>query len=292
MKQFLLKTTLYALFIFLILNTISWLCLFSLSKSSFYKPQFIENGIEEKEFDYVVLGSSTGLTTLDTKLIDSILNKRGLNISMDDSGLSSHYLMLRHFYALQKKTKYLILVITPWDIGVTHPALNENDYRFLPYVNRSYVFDYYKDMEKSKFKLLSLSKYFPIFGVAYYNTELFYPSLVATLQPEKRNKFDDRGNYSYPISLCPQKSVYDTMEMEMKNPYFIKIKQFCVDNNIKLLIYQSPLFKTKVIAKYNPELINNSDFLRDSTMFYDNIHVNSKGRRICSEKFANYLLNL
>ena len=68
-----------------------------------YKNQFVKNGVKETEFDYVVLGSSTGLTTLDTKLIDEKMYTSGLNISMDDTSLSSHYLMLQYFLSLGKK---------------------------------------------------------------------------------------------------------------------------------------------------------------------------------------------
>jgi hypothetical protein len=290
MKQFLLKIAGYGLMSFLILNGIAFLSLFLLGKSNFYKPQFVKNGVVEKEFDYVILGSSTGLTTLDTKLIDSITGKKGLNISMDDSGLSSQYLMLLLFYALQKKIKCLVLAITPWDMAVSHPVLNDNDYRFLPNVNEKCVFDYYKNLEQSNFKVLTFSKYFPIIGVFYYNTELFYPSIVAALQPKERNQFDDKGNFSYPVTGGPKETGHTTTNLQLKNPYFRKIKQFCLDHDIKLLLYQSPMYKTKVVTNDDQNVINHSDLLKDSTLFYDNIHVNSKGRRICSEQFADYLL--
>ena len=84
MKQFLKSIGLYGLISFLFFNGIAFLCLFFLSKSSFYKPSFVKNGVVNNSFDYVVLGSSTGLTTLDTKLIDSVTGMKGLNISMDD----------------------------------------------------------------------------------------------------------------------------------------------------------------------------------------------------------------
>src|SRR6478609_7980852 len=108
MKRFLIQMTIYAFVVLVIINAIAFLSLYSIRRSNFYKPQFIVNGVKENEFDYVVLGSSTGLTTLDTNLIDSLTNKNGLNISMDDSGLSSHYLMLRHFYEHNRTTKYLV----------------------------------------------------------------------------------------------------------------------------------------------------------------------------------------
>ncbi|MGB4775135.1 MAG: hypothetical protein WBP45_08185, partial [Daejeonella sp.] len=135
MKRFLIKITIYALAICTTLNTTAFISLYFLRRSNFYKPQFIVNGISESELDYVVLGSSTGLTSLDTKLIDSITNKIGLNISIDDSGLASHYLMLQHFYEKNKTTKCLVLVITPWDISTPNPRLGNNDHRFLPNID-------------------------------------------------------------------------------------------------------------------------------------------------------------
>lgn len=289
MKQFLLKIAGYGLVAFALLNGIAFLCLLMLGRSSFYKPQFIKNGVVENNFDYVVLGSSTGLTTLDTKLIDSVTRKKGLNISMDDSQLSSHYLMLLHFYALHKKTKCLVLAVTPWDMAETHPVLNDNDYRFLPDIDENNVYEYYKKMEQAKFKVLSLSKYFPICGVCYYNTELFYPSILAALQPKKRNRFDDKGNYSYPTLGGPTQAVYKTMSLETKNPFYKSIEAFCKANDIRLVLYQSPMYKTAVESTIENNFVNHSGLLKDSTLFYDNIHVNSMGRKICSEKFAAYL---
>jgi len=294
MKLFLIKIIGYGLLSFLILNGLAFLSLYLLGNSNFYKPQFVKNGVYEKKFDYVVLGSSTGLTTLDTKLIDSITGKKGLNISMDDSALSSHYLMLQHFYASQKRTKTLVLAITPWDLAVSNPVLNDNDYRFLPYISEKYVYEYYKSIEKSKFKVLTFSKYFPIIGLSYYNTELFYPSLVAALKPKKRNRFDDKGNYSYPNLGGPSVIKYNIVDLELKNPYYYKIKQFCSDNKIQLILYQSPLFNIRVepITIINQKLINHSQLIKQESFFYDNIHVNNKGRKICSLNFTKQLIKL
>ncbi len=290
MKKFLLKLLAFGLVGFLILNVIAFLCLYQLRKSNFYKPQFVSNGVKEKQFDYVVLGSSTGLTTLDTKQIDSITSKKGLNISMDDSQLSSHYLMLEHFYEAGKNTRQLILAVTPWDMAVLKPVLNDNDYRFLPDVNRSYIEAYYKNLETSDLKILAVSKFLPIIGVAYYNTEIFYPAIVACFKPALRNRFDDRGNYSYPVTNGPKETGIKTTVLEIKNPYFFKIKQFCLDKNIDLVVYLSPMYKNTVTAPGDMVSINHSGLIEDPAMFYDNIHVNIPGRRVCSQLTADYLI--
>lgn len=291
MKRFLLKIGLYSLLLFLAVNLIAFLSLHFLGKSYFYKPQFITNGVAETHFDYVVLGSSTGLTTLDTKLIDSLSGKKGLNSSMDDSSLSSHYLMLEYFYSIGKKTDRLILAVTPWDLANEKPVLNNNDYRFLTYVREDCVSGYYQNIEEGYFKKLSLSKYFPIIGVSYYNTELFYPSLVALAKPQKRNQFDDRGNYCYPNQGHPKKAKNKTVPLAFKNPYFDKIIAFCKTNKIELVLYQSPMYGTSVTLENSNQVpfINHSDLLTSPDLFYDNIHVNSVGREICSKEVAAFL---
>lgn len=291
MKRFLLKIGLYALLFFLAINLLAFSSLFFLGKSYFYKPQFVTNGVKESSFDYVVLGSSTGLTTLDTKQIDSLSGKKGLNISMDDSSLSSHYMMLEYFYSLGKKTDRLILAVTPWDLANEKPVLNNNDYRFLTYVREDCVSSYYQDIESGYFKKLWLSKYFPIIGVSYYNTELFYPSLVSMVQPKKRNQFDDRGNYCYPNQGGPKKKKEQVLPLEFKNPYFAKIVAFCAAKKIELVLYQSPMYGTSVTLENSKgiQFINHADLFVTSDLFYDDIHVNAKGRMICSKKVSKIL---
>lgn len=270
----------------LIFNGIAVLSLLCLKNSNFYKPQFIENGLTIKDYDYVVLGSSTGLTTLDTKQIDSITGKKGINISMDDSAISSHYLMLEHFLALKNTTKTLVLTVTPWNANVVDPNLNDNDYRFLPYIFNDYVYDYYNDLEKSYFKPLTYSRFFPIIGLSYYNTELFYPSVVAALQPQKRNRFDDKGNYSYPSDVHPKPLDLKISQLENRNPYLFKIEKLCAENNIRLVYYLSPMYQTKIVTHDNRTYINHSDLLKDPEFFYDEVHVSMQGRRLASEAFA------
>lgn len=291
MKYFLIKIGIYGLICFLILNVMAYLSLFFLEKSNFYKPQFVANNNQVKHFDYVVLGSSTGLTTLDTKQIDAVTKLKGLNISMDDSALSSHFLMLQHFLATKKTTKKLVLVVTPWDLENEKERLNDNDYRFLPHIQNDYVFHYFNSLETSYFKPSTLSKYLPIVGVSYYNAELFFPSIIAAFQPNKRNRFDEKGNYSYPMNGNPTEIKNKTTLLSIKNPVLKKIQNYCTQKNIQLLLYIAPIYNTKVINKSPFFIYNHSDFCKDKTLFYDSIHVNQLGRAACSFDFSRFLIH-
>jgi hypothetical protein len=268
---------------------VSWGSLWALRQSSFYKPSFLVNSLSEKSFDYIVLGASTGLTTLNTKVIDSMLHTNGVNLSMDDTALSSQYLMLQHFLAQGKTTKVCVLAPSVKDYDVRTNELSGNDYRFLPYVNTTYVYDYYKQFKGVDAKVLAYSKWFPMLGVSYYNVELFYPSLVALMQPEKRNRFDATGNYVYPESKKASKMINDLMSvtLDFKNPYLNKIKALCKANDIELICYISPMEgKNVIVSSAGFSVINHSNLLNDSKYFFDSEHVDAKGRKVSSVQFA------
>ena len=282
----------YGLASFIVLNLIAYLSLYFLSNSCFYKQQFVKNGVKNVNFDYVVLGSSTGLTTLDTKLIDSITSKTGLNISIDDSGLSSHFLMLQQFYASGKKTDLLVLSVMPDDLENKKPQINNNDYRFMPDLWDENVSVFFKEMEGEDKWIYTTSTYFPIVGTSYFNSELFFPGILSIFQPKKRNLFDDKGNYSYPINS----KIINSPDLNSKvknvnlyNPYLYKIINFCNINKIKLLLYQSPMLNVNFKYPQGVKILNHSSLFNSSDLFFDYIHVNKKGRKICSEQFSFFL---
>ncbi|HLP63697.1 hypothetical protein [Flavobacterium sp.] len=287
MKKFLLHILKYGLILFILINAIAWLNLYFLRNSSFYKPSFLTHEVKQTQFDYVVIGSSIGLTTLDTKLIDSLTNKKGINLSIDDTAISSNYLMLNHFFKQGKKTQFCVLALSHWDLAIEHPVLNDNDYRFLPFVSNDYVSDYYQNCEEGYFKPLMLSQYIPAIGVCYYNTEVFYPSLIAAIRPNKKNRFDENGNYFYPETAeVPEKQI-ESIALNWKNPYVQKISDLCKENNTRLIIYQAPIYKTNVVnTNSSYPFINHASALKDKLYFYDNIHVNYLGRKAASALFA------
>ncbi|WP_299226415.1 hypothetical protein [uncultured Psychroserpens sp.] len=268
---------------------ISSFSLWSLRKSAFYKPSFLVNTINETSFDYIILGASTGLTTLNTKTIDSVLGTEGLNLSMDDTGLSSQYLMLQHFLNQGKTTKYCILAPSANAYDHSTNDVSDNDYRFLPFISETYVYDYYKAFSSKQSKVLKYSRWLPMLGVSYYNAELFYPSMITVIKNKKRNRFDDKGNYTYP-NLKNSRVVINepsNLNVSFKNKYVAKIKDLCASNNIELICYFSPVASKSISVNTSLySIINHSDLIKDEQLFYDDIHVNSNGRQLCSLKFS------
>jgi len=291
MKQF-LKHIGILLACFLILATIvSVGGLWSLSKSTFYKSSFVTNGLKKSNYDYIVLGSSVGLTTLNTQLIDSINHIKGVNLSMDDTGMSSHYLMLQHFLAEGKTTNYCVLAPGIGSLQNRKAQSGNNDYRFLMFTNRVYVQDYFNapNQKQSQDKILAVSRYLPFVGVSYYSTEILFPSLAALINPNKRNRFDANGNYTYPKRNKKfSEENKKTRNVELSHPYLEKIEKLCLQNNIELIYYFSPIWNQEVnYPKSTINVIDHTSILSDASLFYDDIHVNSEGRKMISKMFAS-----
>ena len=289
MRVFLKKIGFLLLVCFGLGTAISTASLWVLGQSSFYKPSFLVNAVEESQFDYFIIGASTGLTTLNTKVIDSILGTKGINLAMDDTALSSQYLMLQHVLAEAKQIKYCILAPSVNSYKAENNILSDNDYRFLPFVSRHYVSDYYHTFKEKQSQLLGYSKYFPLLGVSYYNTEVFYPSVLSLLRPKQRNRFDDKGNYTYPNVEKEAKSIvnFKKRTMTISNIYVEKISALCKKNGIELICYMSPIKGVDIeVVNSDYKIINHSRLFDNTSYFYDAIHVNSKGRQIASQDFA------
>ncbi|GGE32540.1 hypothetical protein GCM10010832_11010 [Psychroflexus planctonicus] len=256
-------------------------------KSKLYKPSFISNTVENQNYDYIILGSSMGLTSIDTKLVDQMNSTSGLNASMDDTSLGTHYLMLKHFLESGGSTDKVFVTISPRDVANKNPKESTNDYRFLPYIYRDYVHKHFNE-KLGPTHYLSLSYWQPFVGVSYYNLEMAASSAQALIQPNKRNRFDDKGNYSYPITGNPPKNELDEITLAWENPYLVKIESLAKENNIDLFYYQAPIYNLKVIT-LDPKknLINHANKINDPSLFYDKIHVNALGREEITKIFAN-----
>lgn len=293
MKLFLKNIVKYSVFVFLLMQFFSYTSLYILRKSAFYKPSFLVNQVGTEKFDYIIIGSSTGLTTLNSIQIDSITSFNGINLSMDDTSMGSHYLMLEHFFALNKQTNYCILTVSDFNMDKVDFEMSGNDYRFLPFISEPYVYDYFKTYEEGLIKPLKSSKYLPFIGVGYYNMEVIYSSLFATFKPEKRNRFDLKGNYRFPNKDLNTERNFEKVSFRVNNPFFEKIVLLCKQNNVKLVVYQPPIYQRQTYSLDSiKNFINHSNILKDKQYFVDFLHVNEQGRKKATEAFAKALKSI
>ncbi|MCS5488999.1 hypothetical protein [Algoriphagus limi] len=290
MKKFLFQIFTYLLITFLVGLSITGAADYFLSKSYFYKPQFISNYFSSaSKLDYIIAGSSRGLTTIDTKEVDSKLGVKGFNISMDDTGLPSQFLMIKHFFESGNTANYCVLTLDVSHFEESEKKLNDNDYRFITYSDRSYVHEYYRAYETGIIRPLTWSKYFPLFAYSYYNMELIWPAGMAALKPRYKNRFDEKGDYSYPDMVFSNDSPPKVQEIQkaIKNPILEEIRAYLQTKNSELILYIAPYFN-KSIYVTNPSnypLINHAGALQGANYFFDIDHVNTLGKQEATNLF-------
>lgn len=296
MKNFLIKTGLYFIVVFLFANLVAWSALYLHRNGSLYKPSFLLNNFEScSAFDYIVLGGSTGLCTVNTNLIDSVTGLNGLNLSEDDTGAGSYLLMLKFFLGKGYKTKKVILTVDPGRVNFAEKGFSNNDFRIIPYIGNPIVYDHFRERENKGVRFRSLSKYFPIFSVAYYNQELFYSSLLAFKNPDARHRFDAKGNFQYPDrqSLLTEEVKQSIDSLHFDNTDIAELDSICSTNGIQLIYYLNPVFNT--ISSYTDSskiIINHRGILDSAACFYDRVHTNGMGSKEASMALALELIKI
>lgn len=295
MKKFILKSLTILIIFIIIGNGISIAFRYSLKNSSFFKPSFLLNNFKTTNtFNYFILGSSRGLTTIDTKQLDSELNMSGINLSMDDTDLKTHLLMLKHFYSSGYNSEYCILTLDESNFNKSDIKLGDNDYKFAPYIQKKYVQEHFLNYEKIALKPIYFSQYLPLLCFSYYNLQLIPASIISFTKPKYRHRFDEKGNYTYPISNHQTNSKkVRNIKKTITNSLIKQIEKITSTNNTKLIIYVAPYKNLSLAINSSYTVINHSSIIENETYFYDPIHVNSKGRIIATSKFSeSFKLNI
>ncbi|MFA0964510.1 hypothetical protein AB9P05_22070 [Roseivirga sp. BDSF3-8] len=292
MRKFLIRSAVYLVILLLIANGLAALASYSLRHSAFYKSTFLVHSFDEgTRFDYFLLGSSRGLTTLDTHLADSLMETNGINLSMDDTDLKSQLLMMRHFFSSGYKADVCVLVLDKAHFEKTSGKLGNNDYRFAPFAARDYVYQHFMKYEEGTVKPLAYSAWLPFLSFSYYNLELAIPSLLTALKPERRNRFDERGNYTYPVRKYKEQKAdkEEIAEGHITNPRLGEFVALAKENNCRLLFYVAPyqnIHYTEILSHFPASVINHTGVIKDDSLFFDHLHVNTIGRREATRSFA------
>lgn len=295
MKKFLLKFSIYFIILFLTVNAISLFSLLAHRRSSMFKPSFLVNNFNPADtYDYIILGGSTGLCTLNSNIIDSVCNSNGLNLSEDDTGAGSYLLMLQFFLSKGYNTKAVILTCDPGRVNGHSKGFSTNDYRMLPFINNDVVYDYFVQREQKGVPFRSLSKYIPMLSIAYYNQELFFSSVDAFLNKNKRHRFDSKGNFQYPKkSPFNGNSIQFTIDtLHFTNPDVLKIDSICASKEITLIYYLNPVYNmASTFFDSTRIIVNHRDLLKTDEYFYDRVHTIKNGAVLASNKFAEFMEN-
>ena len=264
-----------------------WILLGIIKKSNIIKTTYVFNNLTNVTLDYVVIGSSRGLTTLNTNKIDSVTSIKGYNASLDGAGIATNWLMLNHLIHCNVKFKYCIFVLDEMGIEDNIYQFSKKTYRFIPFFNYDHIQNEISKFEDCREKFnFRASRFYPGFSV-FENNKIILPIAIKSLiNPKQRNKFDEKGNYIYPLIKKPDIIyVNDTIKYIKFGKVYNEFQNLCEKNNIKFITYIAPLQGKHLILPPTFNLINHSSLFNNYKYFYDHLHVNSSGREKATDSF-------
>ncbi len=241
--------------------------------------------LHRNDNDILVLGSSVGLNSLNTKAIEDSLGIKTFNASANGQTLPFFVSMLKGIVNEKHKPKLIVLCLTLSNLTTT--GLGDR-YNFLaPYYGESIG-----DIDERLEELSPMESVFLKSNAYRLNTIWFriflYNFFSAGIKGEN-------GYIGKPVPSVfpskvryPQESISDERYSEMSE--FLSI---CRDNDIDLMIFLTPLYtdddNTREVERlrkqaeefgakvYNDVLIK--PISSDSTLFYDHVHLNIEGTK-------------
>ena len=234
--------------------------------------------------DIIILGSSVALNGINPNIINDSLGLSCYNGGANGQILSYYESLLECIVKRDKKPSIIILGLRTNELAGEGNGGRYNV--FLPY--------YHTGMEEIDKKLESKSweeKYLLYSNLYRYNPIWWRLFLYVFLPPEEKGK---NGFTGKPVPM-----VYPELKNDISSPItnerinsFLNMVHLCKKFNIQLIVFFPPMYfhytdKTETIDYVEKYCIKNgipcyndsqdSIFLSDSHLFYDNVHVNIVG---------------
>jgi hypothetical protein len=277
-------------------------------RTMLYKTQWIMQK-KQQQYDYVVLGASHAYVGFDVGVADSMLQKKGINISLDGSLIGTQSVLADLFFNRnQNKTPTLFFCIDNPSAINTEVLADIADGRMMPYMKYHEVFNFYKPYGVKWY----FDRYVPMWKYAEYNyywgPHIFANTWANYMKPD----FDtvsgsryDYGNYYDNSDTMTVSLDFQLKEAESGYKYFKKIIQVCRQNNITPVLFTLPLGRADTSAEAKQHLADfNAYCKKEGLDFYylgDYLnyefkyfgtkgHLNKKGAELATQKFISEYL--
>lgn len=238
-------------------------------------------------FDIVFLGSSRVANHIDTKLFDSLSNKKTINLGVEGAGLNDNLLQLKLLIANNNVRNVFLQIDSnfeldkPSNIAISEamPFLNYND------IINTHIKKYFNNFEKLA--------YIPFYRYAINDPKIGFREMffsVVNKKPRTNPSIGFTPKFGNKLPLI-ESSLPTTIKL--KNIMLDEITDICRRNKIQLILYTSPYCsKTKNMGYINklitkiPNLIDLSQGYNDE-LFFNCVHLNNQGAKIFTTKLYN-----
>lgn len=260
-------------------------------KSKIYKSAVIFSSTDLlKEKDIIIMGGSNGLVSYETSLLENNIKKKVYNLSEDDTNIQIHLLQLKLLLKKEITPETIIL-----NIGSLGSNLSRNVLRYLPILGKNHDFDML--FQKHQTFNYYMYRIFSILKWGMYNNDLLYPLAFNIIKSNRyKHRFNEDGEYTYPnLKSSILSDDYEFIELNNENETLNEFKILCLENNINLIIVNTPYYKKKIKWNNSDNKVKNYSTLyaNKPEYFYDNLHLNKIGKKEYTKQFIyeNFSLN-
>ena len=254
------------------------------------KLQYILN-TKNESFDIIFLGSSRVANHIDTKLFDSLSNKKTINLGVEGAGLNDNLLQLKLLIANNNISNVFLQIDSnfeydkPSNIAISEamPFLNYND------IINTHIKKYFNNFEKLE--------YIPFYRYAINDPKIGFREMFFSVVNKKPRTnpsigFTPKFGNKLPLieSSLPKK-------IKLKNIILDEITEICLKNKIQLILYISPYCSKTKNMRYIEKLITKVPNLIDLSKGYDDKlffncgHLNNQGAKIFTTNLYNATKN-
>lgn len=211
------------------------------------KPSYVLT--EKVNADVLIHGNCTPYFTLSPNIVEEQTSLTTYNLAEHNADYAENYLALTLYLQNNKAPKYMILHASPATFDDRYEFFNS--YRYSNYMDNKIVEKTIAKLDPSYYKWTSI----PFMKYTYYSNQFNFNAFQGALHILQKRKTPYLKNGHNPISEYEYNSYYNKGKYfiwsERKEEYLIKIIELAKKKNIKLILYESPLYTKEANLQVN-----------------------------------------
>ncbi len=282
MKQFILHTlkTVILFMVLLYVCDVAYTSIY-LKSNPRNKLQYILN-TKNENFDIVFLGSSRVANHIDTKLFDSLSNKKTINLGVQGAGLNDNLLQLR--LLIESNNVYNVFLQLDDNFERTGPTALGTA-AAMPFIRNNVI----KEHTKEYFENFNALYYIPFYRYAINDPKIGFREVFFSLMG-KKPRIDPSVGYNPKFGNDLSQKGKLPKTISRVNSILDEIRRICKEGNINLILFVSPYSSATGNMDYIeklkykiPELIDLSKGY-DDELFFNYGHLNNKGGQLFTKR--------
>lgn len=310
MKKFLQNCGIYALILISFVLLYTFICDIIFKNKDYYlgsTKRYWQLTLANQKYDFLVLGSSRAFGAVNAFKLDSLLNKKSVNLGLDGSGFEENYVSLQLFILNNNHTDALLLQIDPFSFMSEESFSNSfHAYSYLPFWDSHPEIETILHYEVPVVKDLPL--YIPYLPYVVYNN--YYSPIYLLNSLFYKKKWCENQDYSClngdkiewksSENFIVSRSKLDFKYSEKDLMYYNKIIELADANDIRIIGFTAPSLRQfdnnyidfiNEIRPYNFHEPNDT-WMSNEFYFSDNNHVNLTGRDLYTVGLADFLIKI